>query len=110
MNEETQKLVKEAMGREIDSPSMPPTPTCDLWAAKSEEREIILQFWEWMCAKRFLLYEPHTSRSGWESFVPVEKTGDQLIAEFMGIDLRELDRERNALLAAIQQANESEKT
>lgn len=93
-------------------PPFPPTPVCDLWAAKAEERETILCFWDWMCGKRFLLYQPHTSDSGWESFIPVEKTGDELVAEYMGIDLKELENERRALLDAVRLANqkESEKT
>lgn len=78
------------------------TPMCDKWAANLEERRIIEEFWEWLVENK--AHNPELWRHG----VPiVEIHIDKAMDEYHGIDQRELDKERRAILEEQRKLNDS---
>jgi len=63
------------------------------------ERDTLEAFLEWLSTRGILLAVWTTG----EHLHPAHQSNHELIANFLGIDLRQLERERRALLAELQQ-------
>ena len=85
------------------------TPNLDRLREVKNESEIISPFLDWM-RQRFTMYDNTIARSDDDRYMPVDGPGDyinpeKLLADYFGIDLQEMEKERAAILDSLRQTH-----
>jgi len=81
------------------------TPECDKLKAliDSGERDTLQKFLDWLTENHVVLCQLETGR-GYRSdgeYVPLRQNTENLMAEFFGIDLKKVEREKQAILGGL---------
>lgn len=88
-------------------------PECAKLLAVRERSQGIGEFLEWAAApgRGYVLCFLRAKRDyigdvveGWQEYSPIATSTEKLLAEFFGIDLATVEREKQALLAALREA------
>jgi hypothetical protein len=88
----------------MDTPS---TPNCDRLWGRRDELDALTSFLELLSEKKLQVCEiPESERDRIEQrWLPIGyRRLEEVLMEFLGIDHKELERERRALVAAVQAA------
>lgn len=83
------------------------TPECDKLLKVSEKSQSIGQFLDWLeNEKEFAICE-HYETDG--DYIPVSINIERLLAEYFGIDMEKVEKERRKILDSLQKKAKAEK-
>jgi len=84
-------------------------PECDKLSLYGSERRNIVEFIEWLCENGHGIYDRVESRYEVHPGVePTRKSRESLVLQFLGVDEKELEKERRRILDAQREANGEE--
>jgi hypothetical protein len=78
-------------------------PECEKMAAVREKSQVLSDFVDWLQTKGIHLAKWH-DRGGADELFEIHTPYDELFADYFGIDLKAVERERRAMLDSIQLA------
>lgn len=82
------------------------TPECDRLIEVQEDSQKLGEFYEWLQAKFHIVQKTPVSGQGRIHYLPPVESLEQMLADYFGIDLDEVDRERRAILAEMATRND----
>ena len=80
-------------------------PECEKFAENIIDSRVIRDFMEWLNEKKIFLATYTHEEPFYHEIGRVRKNIEELLAEYHGIDLKKLDEERRAIIAAAQSEN-----
>jgi len=78
---------------------IPETTELNRLEAAKADSQAIGEFLDWLNSRKIVLCKLAKLE---EAFVPIDRTNEQLLAEYFNINLRKVERERRALLDYIR--------
>lgn len=81
-------------------------PECEKMAAARPKTQIIGEFIEWLAENGMQICEyQDEEESDDDAYWPIRRSMEQLLADFMGIDLAKAEKEKRAILDRLRERN-----
>lgn len=78
-----------------------PTPACDKMLAVQDESHALSEFLDWLDEHNLAICTTIVVNNSQPRWVPTPRSPSDLLADYFGIDLAEVEREKRAIIALL---------